>query len=143
MARSKQLTEGKRRGQGSPIWRRRDRRRRYLLVFKEVFERTGHGGHYRMMMRISGDDSEDSGVAAAPVGAVAAPPVSPTPPAQATEQPTARSAMAGPVSIDRAWWEHLAPTPMPNTIGKPSFRVSVCQSVYISVVALSLKNKHI
>src|SRR3546814_8669191 len=55
-------------------------------VFKEVFERTGHGAHYRMMMRISGDDSEDSGVAAAPVGAVAAPPVSPTPPAQATEQ---------------------------------------------------------
>ncbi|WP_430258270.1 AAA family ATPase [Neorhizobium sp. IRS_2294] len=47
----------------------------YLNVFRKVFERTGHGAHYRMMMRINDDHSEDSGVAAAPVGAVAAPPV--------------------------------------------------------------------
>ncbi|MFL0415713.1 AAA family ATPase [Sphingomonas sp. 179-A 2A2 NHS] len=61
----------------------------YLRVFREVFERTGHGAHYRMMMRISEDDSEDGGGAAAPVGAVAAPPVAPAPPAQAPEQPAA------------------------------------------------------
>lgn len=33
----------------------------YLRVFKDVFERTGHGAHYRMMMRIS-DEDEPEGV---------------------------------------------------------------------------------
>lgn len=36
----------------------------YLHVFKEVFERTGHGAHYRMMMRISEDEPESDRVAA-------------------------------------------------------------------------------
>lgn len=31
----------------------------YLRVFRAVFERTGHGAHFRMMMRISEDDPED------------------------------------------------------------------------------------
>lgn len=61
----------------------------YLSVFREVFELTGHGAHYRMMMRISEDDLEDGGVVAAAVGAVAAPPVPSAPPAQAPQQPAA------------------------------------------------------
>lgn len=39
----------------------------YLRVFKEVFERTGHGAHYRMMMRVSEDEPEGDRVAAARV----------------------------------------------------------------------------
>ena len=31
----------------------------YLRVFRAVFERTGHGAHYRMMMRITEDNPED------------------------------------------------------------------------------------
>lgn len=61
----------------------------YLRVFREVFERTGHGAHYRMMMRISEDDPQEGEVAAAHVGAVAARPVPLAPPAQAPEQPAA------------------------------------------------------
>ena len=61
----------------------------YLRVFRDVFERTGHGAHYRMMMRISEDASEDGGVVAAPIGAVAAPAVPRARPAQAPEQPAA------------------------------------------------------
>lgn len=59
----------------------------YLRVFREVFERTGHGAHYRMMMRISEDDTQDGEMGAAPVSAVAAPPVPPAQPSQAPEQP--------------------------------------------------------
>lgn len=44
----------------------------YLRVFREVFERTGHGAHYRMMMRISEDEAEDVRVAAAQADAVTA-----------------------------------------------------------------------
>ncbi|MBK8631793.1 MAG: AAA family ATPase [Sphingomonadales bacterium] len=61
----------------------------YLRVFREVFERTGHGAHYRMMMRISDDDPEDGAVAAAPVDAVAIPPGASAPPAYAPGQPAA------------------------------------------------------
>jgi wobble nucleotide-excising tRNase len=31
----------------------------YLHVFKRLFEKTGQGAHYRMMMRVSEDDAED------------------------------------------------------------------------------------
>lgn len=62
----------------------------YLRVFKEVFERTGHGAHYRMMMRISEDDEEDRGMAAATSSAVATPPAPSVPPAQALDQPDAK-----------------------------------------------------
>lgn len=61
----------------------------YLRVFREVFERTGHGAHYRMMMRIGEDGPEDGGVAAAPAGTVAASPVPSAAPAQAPEQTAA------------------------------------------------------
>lgn len=44
----------------------------YLRVFREVFERTGHGAHYRMMMRISEDEPEGVRVAAAQADAVTA-----------------------------------------------------------------------
>lgn len=37
----------------------------YLRVFREVFERTGHGAHYNMMMRISEDEPEGDRAAAA------------------------------------------------------------------------------
>lgn len=58
----------------------------YLRVFRAVFERTGHGAHYRMMMRISEDDPENCGVATAHVG-VATSPVSSAAPTQTPEQP--------------------------------------------------------
>lgn len=61
----------------------------YLSVFREVFERTGHGAHYRMMMRISEDDSKNGGMTAAAVGTVAAHPVPFAPPTQAPQQAAA------------------------------------------------------
>lgn len=61
----------------------------YLRVFGDVFERTGHGAHYRMMMRISEDDPEGGEVDAAPLGAVARPPGPSASPAQSPEQPAA------------------------------------------------------
>lgn len=62
----------------------------YLRVFREVFERTGHGAHYRMMMRTSEDNLGDGEVAAVPLGAVAAPPRGPAPPIQTPEQEVGR-----------------------------------------------------
>jgi wobble nucleotide-excising tRNase len=59
----------------------------YLRVFRKVFEHTGHGAHYRMMMRISEDDPEDGGMSGVPVGAVAAVPVTSATPGQAPQQP--------------------------------------------------------
>lgn len=61
----------------------------YLRVFKEVFDRTGHGAHYRMMMRISEDEPEGGRVAAAQAVAVTAYPVAFAGSAQRPEQPTA------------------------------------------------------
>ncbi|MFS8048094.1 AAA family ATPase [Rhizobium sp. BR 314] len=61
----------------------------YLRVFREVFERTGHGARYRMMMRISEDEPEGGRVAVAHAGAVAAYPVASAGSAQRPEQPAA------------------------------------------------------
>lgn len=58
----------------------------YLRVFREVFERTGHGAHYRMMMRISEDNPENDGAATSPVS-VATSPVASAPHTQGPEQP--------------------------------------------------------
>src|SRR3546814_11849314 len=39
--------------------------------------------------------------------------------------------MAGPVSIDRAWWEHLAPTPMHKLRGEVERRLRAwCETDY-------------
>ncbi|MBD8737534.1 AAA family ATPase [Sphingomonas sp. CFBP 13706] len=58
----------------------------YLRVFEQVFEKTGQGAHYRMMMRISEDDVNEGEPAQAPA-------VAPTGPApehvQAAPQPMA------------------------------------------------------
>lgn len=61
----------------------------YLRVFEQVFEKTGQGAHYRMMMRISEDDPDDGEVAAALAGATTSLPIPNVPPAQTAEQPVA------------------------------------------------------
>ncbi|MCF1465036.1 AAA family ATPase [Agrobacterium vitis] len=61
----------------------------YLSVFREVFERTGHGAHYRMMMRISADEPKSGRVAASHAGAAAAYTVASAGSAQRSEQPAA------------------------------------------------------
>jgi len=61
----------------------------YLRVFRDVFERTGHGAHYRMMMRISEDEPEGGRVAVAHAGAATAYPIAPVGSAQRPERPTA------------------------------------------------------
>lgn len=59
----------------------------YLRVFKEVFERTGHGAHYRMMMKIA--DGEEARTEEAQLTAAGAP-------AEALAGATARFAAAPP-----------------------------------------------
>lgn len=52
----------------------------YLRVFEQVFEKTGHSAHYRMMMRISDADEDESTEGEAnPAPAEAAPPLQGTP----------------------------------------------------------------
>lgn len=58
----------------------------YLRVFKKVFENTGHGAHYRMMMKIAdedGDEAQVSGADPAVAGAPAEKPASAAPEAAA------------------------------------------------------------
>ncbi len=56
----------------------------YLRVFKEVFERTGHGAHYRMMMKIADqDEAQVSGANPAVAGAPAEEPAGAAPEAAA------------------------------------------------------------
>lgn len=61
----------------------------YLRVFKEVFERTGHGAHYRMMMRIAEDEPGDNTLVAAQADAVTAYPAAPATNTQTSEQAVA------------------------------------------------------
>lgn len=58
----------------------------YLRVFEQVFEKTGQGAHYRMMMRVSEDDADDSELAQI---SAAAPTVPEPQPVQGAQQPTA------------------------------------------------------
>lgn len=52
----------------------------YLRVFKEVFERTGHGAHYRMMMKIADEEeAQDSEANPAVAGAPAEEPAGAAP----------------------------------------------------------------
>lgn len=61
----------------------------YLHVFREVFERTGHVAHYRMIMRISEDEPEGNRVASVKAGAVTAHSAAPAETSQHPEQPAA------------------------------------------------------